>query len=146
MNKRATVLIAVVVALALVGVGIWVIALNNNPVTETQTTTTQSPSNNTPPSGGATEPQATTDKITIENFAFTPPSITVKKGTKVTWTNKDSVVHTVEPDSGAPSGGPTNSGDIGKDGQYSFTFDAVGTFSYHCGPHPYMKGKVIVVE
>lgn len=84
------------------------------------------------------------NSVTIQNFAFTPSSITVKKGTKVTWTNKDNVTHTVNETDGQ-SGGP-NSGDIAPGASYSFTFSTVGTFNYHCAIHPSMLGKVVVTE
>ncbi|HEV8405576.1 MAG TPA: plastocyanin/azurin family copper-binding protein [Nitrososphaera sp.] len=33
-----------------------------------------------------------------------------------------------------------------RDGNWSFTFTKAGEFTYHCEPHPWMKGKVVVVE
>src|SRR5437764_12123039 len=39
--------------------------------------------------------------VTIQNFAFSPQTLTVAPGTTVIWTNKDSVNHTVTSDSGA---------------------------------------------
>jgi amicyanin len=85
-----------------------------------------------------------TDTVSIENYTFSPEVITVKVGTKVTWTNNDSVHHNVvadEASSDAPDGDL-----IGKGESYSFTFMKAGTFNYHCSPHPYMKGTVIVTE
>ena len=89
-----------------------------------------------------------TDKITIKNFAFDPPVITVKSGTTVTWTNEDASVHQVASD---PH--PTHTdlpglvSDPFSQGQtYSFTFTTVGTFGYHCHIHPSMTGKVIVTQ
>ena len=85
-----------------------------------------------------------TDEVTISGYAFSPAVITVKAGTKVTWTNKDSVAHTVTSDSDAPA--KVDSGLFGKDKSFSFTFDTAGTYNYYCEPHPYMKGTVIVTE
>jgi plastocyanin len=84
-----------------------------------------------------------TNKVEIENFSFKPATITVKKGTTVTWTNEDSVEHTVTPDT---EGDFEGSDLLAKGETYSFTFDKVGTFSYHCKPHPQMQAKVIVTE
>jgi plastocyanin len=28
---------------------------------------------------------------------------------------------------------------------YSFTFEEAGDYEYHCIPHPYMRGRVVVV-
>lgn len=85
-----------------------------------------------------------TNKVEISNFAFTPPMITVKKGTTVTWTNKDSAAHTVTPDE------KTNdfkaSGLLNQGQTHEVTFNTPGTFSYHCEPHPQMTGTVVVTE
>lgn len=84
------------------------------------------------------------DEVTISNFAYAPKTIKVKVGTKVTWTNNDSVGHDVaadKPSADAPSSELLNKGE-----SYSFTFKKAGTYSYHCTPHPYMRGTVIVTE
>ena len=83
--------------------------------------------------------------VTIENYAFNPANITVKKGTTVTWTNNDAAEHNVEFDE-EPATGDKEGPLLSKGETYSFTFDTVGTFGYICSPHPYMKGTVTVVE
>lgn len=83
-------------------------------------------------------------EVAIEGFEFAQTEITVKKGTTVTWTNKDEASHDVTADeekSGAPQ-----SELLGQGESYSFTFNEVGEFGYHCSPHPYMEAKVTVVE
>lgn len=82
--------------------------------------------------------------VTIQNFAFDAPIIKVKVGTTVTWTNKDGVKHNVNPDS--PSADFPVGKLIGNGETYSFTFTKVGTYGYHCMPHPYMKGTVVVTR
>jgi plastocyanin len=84
-----------------------------------------------------------TDQVKIENFTFSPIAITVKKGTTVTWTNKDSTAHTVTADKGEQ--GPA-SGSLQQGGTYAFTYNTVGTFAYHCNFHANMTGTVIVTE
>lgn len=84
-----------------------------------------------------------TDTVTIENFAYSPADITVKKGTTVTWTNKDSTAHTVTENDG--KAGP-DSGTMDNGKSYSFTYNTVGTFKYHCTFHPNMLGTVTVTE
>lgn len=80
--------------------------------------------------------------------AFTPAAIVVPAGTTVTWTNEDTVVHTVT--SGPTDGrigtadGLFDSGNIPAGGTFSVTFDQPGEFPYHCTPHPWMKGHVTV--
>ena len=78
-------------------------------------------------------------EVEIEDFAYAPVTITIKVGTTVTWTNKDSVRHTVTSDTGL-----FDSGLFGKGESFSYTFTETGTFTYFCTPHPYMKGTVIV--
>ncbi len=109
-----------------------------------------SPSRTSPPPSTSSEGNSATNtaeevQITIQNFAYEPKNITVKKGTKVTWTNKDSVKHDVASDDGSAAGGPKGPL-LGKGESYSHTFETVGTFNYHCTPHPYMKASVIVTE
>ncbi|HVW66486.1 MAG TPA: cupredoxin family copper-binding protein [Candidatus Peribacteraceae bacterium] len=79
--------------------------------------------------------------VTIQNFQFAPQSITIKAGTTVTWTNQDSVSHTVTGDNGGPASGGISQGQT-----YSYTFTTPGTFTYHCTFHPMMKGTVVVTQ
>jgi plastocyanin len=84
------------------------------------------------------EPQSTED-IQIKEFSFNPSSITVQKGTIVTWIQMDSVQHTITSDDGAFESSPLAKGE-----SWSFTFNTPGTYTYHCSPHPGMKGEIIV--
>lgn len=90
----------------------------------------------------ATNNQTGADPLSVEisNFAFSPSTLTVKAGDSVTWTNKDSVSHTITSDSGSELG----SSPISSGGTYSHTFNTAGTYSYHCSIHVSMKGTVIV--
>lgn len=78
--------------------------------------------------------------IEIKDFAFVPSQITINNGDTVTWTNMDSVKHTVTSD----TGDELNSDLFGNGEKYSHTFNEEGEFNYHCIPHPSMKGTVIV--
>ena len=80
--------------------------------------------------------------VLIQNFNYIPTELTIKVGETVTWTNKDSVKHTVTSDSGEE----LNSDYLAKDETYSHTFDQAGEYPYHCIPHPFMEGKIIVEE
>ncbi len=85
----------------------------------------------------ATAPPA----VTIDNFAFSPPLLTVAPGTKVTWNNKDEEPHTVM----SADGGKTfKSGALDTDDKFSFTFDKPGTYKYFCSIHPHMIGTIVV--
>lgn len=82
----------------------------------------------------------TISEISIGNFSFHPAVLTVKAGTKVTWTNHDNTPHTVtSSDKRFTSSGGLDTGD-----QYSFVFGNPGTYEYFCSLHPMMVGKVIV--
>lgn len=103
------------------------------------------PANESQQQNEANQSQPTnTDKAEIKDFAFTPAKITVKKGTTVTWTNQDGARHDVTPDQ--PSEKFKASQLLAKGETYSFTFNDEGTYTYHCSPHPYMKGTVEVVS
>jgi len=78
--------------------------------------------------------------VGIANFAFTPAALTVKAGETVTFENRDSTVHSL-----VGVGGFFRSKPLDTDDKFSFTFDKPGEYSYFCGLHPYMKGKVVVV-
>ncbi|MDB5975102.1 MAG: hypothetical protein JWR07_1862 [Nevskia sp.] len=76
--------------------------------------------------------------VTIVKFAFNPETITVTTGSTVTWTNQDlDTPHAVK----FPDG---MSGTLNKGASYSRTFSSPGVYTYQCGVHPYMTGKVIV--
>ena len=77
--------------------------------------------------------------VTIANFAFSPATLTINVGSKVTWTNTDSVTHTVTSNNGV-----FDSGDLAPNATFSYTFNTAGTFVYHCSIHTYMTGTVIV--
>lgn len=83
-----------------------------------------------------------TDKVSISNFKFSPAHITVKKGTTVTWTNQDSIPHTVTADSGSGPDSPRMT--EGK--TYSYTYEKTGSFPYHCDIHEDMKAIVTVTD
>ena len=84
--------------------------------------------------------------VSIENMSFVPATITVAAGTTITWTNNDSMPHTVTSDTGLfDSGTISGSGAYGAGGSYSYTFITAGTFPYHCTTHPMMTATVIVI-
>lgn len=89
----------------------------------------------------SSEKAVPTNSVTIQNFAFHPAHITVKAGTKVTWTNNDEIPHSATSDDGVWDTGLLAQGKSG-----SYTFTKPGTYSYHCTPHPYMKGTVTVTK
>ena len=91
-------------------------------------------------------PPAAGPTVTIQNFAFTPASTTVPKGTSVTWVNQDTANHQVVNDAQGTiaQGALFTSSSFPKGASYSFKFDSPGTYPYHCSLHPAMKGTVVV--
>lgn len=79
------------------------------------------------------------NEVWIQGMAFTPVALTVVTGTTIVWTNKDAISHTVTSDAGLFDSGPIKSGDT-----FSYTFSAVGAYTYHCSIHPTMMGSIIV--
>ena len=78
--------------------------------------------------------------VSIQNFRFKPAHITIKRGTKVRWINKDSTTHTAT----ANNGRSFDSGRLGKGQSYTHTFKSAGKKSYHCEIHSHMKGRITV--
>ena len=85
-----------------------------------------------------------TDQVVIASFQFNPASITISKGTTITWTNNDSVTHTITSGVYPQSNGLFNSGNLAPSQSFTHTFDATGTFHYYCGIHSFMTGTIIV--
>lgn len=79
-----------------------------------------------------------TVKVDIADFKFRSPTVTVKAGGKVSWTNTDSTEHT------ATGSGAFDTGALQKGQHKTLTFDKPGTYAYICAFHPFMKGTVIV--
>jgi plastocyanin len=77
--------------------------------------------------------------VQIDNFTFKAPTVTVKPGTTVTWTNGDDIPHTVVAKDGSFKSKVLDSGE-----RFSFTFAKPGQFGYYCSIHPHMTGTVIV--
>jgi plastocyanin len=77
--------------------------------------------------------------VSVMNMMFMPGTVSTTLGGPVTWTNKDSLAHTVTSDQGL-----WNSGTKLPGATYTRTFTSAGTFAYHCSIHPEMHGKVSV--
>jgi plastocyanin len=87
---------------------------------------------------GGAHAYAGESEITIDNFTFSPPELTVKVGSTVTWKNHDDIPHTVV------SAGKFRSKTMDTDGSFSFTFTAAGSYTYFCSLHPHMTGMINV--
>lgn len=81
---------------------------------------------------------AATHTVVIEGMKFQPAEITVKRGDKVVWENKDVVPHT------ATAKGHFDSGPISSGKRFTWVAKAPGSTAYVCAYHPGMQGKVTV--
>jgi len=102
-------------------------------------TRTATPSVAKPAAQAATAPAGKVVEVKVDNFSFSPQTVTVAPGTTVIWTNRDDIPHTVVSDDKV-----FKSKVLDTDEKFSFTFDKAGNFPYFCSIHPKMTGKVIV--
>lgn len=80
------------------------------------------------------------DHVAIDNFAFTPRTLTVTAGTEVTWVNRDDVPHTIVNVEQKFPGSPV----LDTDRTYSVRLTKPGTYRYFCSIHPTMTGTIVV--
>jgi plastocyanin len=80
--------------------------------------------------------------VAIRDFGFHPDSISVPPGATVTWVNCEPFG--VEPHTTTSDGAVWDSPEINPGQRFSHTFPAPGSFPFHCTPHPFMLGKVVV--
>lgn len=83
--------------------------------------------------------QASAVEIKIDNFSFAPATLVVRKGTEITWTNRDDIPHTVVDD-----GKGFRSRVLDTDEKFTYTANKPGTYQYYCSIHPKMTGKLVV--
>jgi len=127
-NGKAGVIAGIViVVLLVVAVGYFLFNSNN------LNSQNENPTNETPSASSQ-------NTVEIKDFKFVSNKITIKQGETITWINKDSMVHTVTSDSGSE----LDSLSLSQGQTYSYTFNSVGTFDYHCTFHSSMKAKIIV--
>ena len=80
---------------------------------------------------------------------FDPDTLTVKKGDKITVTNKDTLPHTVTSGTGPTDPNSAKQFDTsiiepGATADIETTNITPGDYPFHCAIHPYMTGKVVV--
>ncbi|MDB4952417.1 MAG: putative copper-binding protein [Gemmatimonadetes bacterium] len=79
--------------------------------------------------------------VRIVDFAFTPAQATVARGGKVTFVNCSS---TATEHSSTSDAGVWNSNLLPQYATFEQTYPTAGSFAFHCTPHPFMKGTVVV--
>jgi len=88
---------------------------------------------------GSASAQPLNRDVSIDNFTFTPSTITIPAGATVTWVNHDDVPHTVTANDKA-----FGSKAMDTDDQFSHRFTQPGAYAYFCAVHKHMTGQVIV--
>ena len=86
---------------------------------------------------GATPARAADESVAIEDFAFTPGTVTVTEGDTVTWTNDDGTAHTA-------TGAAFDTERLDPGQTATITFSTAGSFPYACAIHAQMTGTVVV--
>jgi len=107
---------------------------------------------NPPDSGKVSILQGSSQPSQQKNFEPKEIRGTLGINNKIIWTNTDTTAHSVTSDNQYKDqiNGPFNSIDsIGlvlPQKTFEFTFTKDGEYAYHCEPHPWMTGKVIIVK
>jgi plastocyanin len=83
---------------------------------------------------------ATPAEVKIDNFTYSPVTVTIAAGTTVKWTNRDDIPHTVVSEDKATF----KSKALDTDDSFSYTFTKPGTYTYFCSIHPKMTAKIVV--
>ncbi len=92
-----------------------------------------------------------TASVTIQDYAFTPSTITIQTGTTINWVNNGPSSHSVTSDttgqfdSGALAAPMGNGyGGMTSGGLFQMKFTTPGTYKYHCMFHASMHGTITV--
>jgi plastocyanin len=142
--------IAILGIVAVIALGASLGSLPYALVSAQQTNSSSTTSTN---STGGTSVSIVPNASTLANKAFAPNPLNAKVGDTVTWTNKDTIFHTVTSGTGPSDtthgkefdsglSGPTALTTQGK--TFSHKFMTAGEFPYFCQLHPTMVGKVEV--
>ena len=137
--KTTIIILAVAVVLG-IGAFLFFSGSGYAPYASTPTAETPAAPVTSAPTPAVIPPAPSAVTVDIKNFAFSPGTLTVKTGTKVTWINNDTAPHTVTSDSGTF----LNSATLSSGQSFSFAFTSAGSVDYHCRIHPMMKGAVVV--
>jgi plastocyanin len=95
----------------------------------------------TSPTQASTVTSSAHVKVKVYMYAFQPAKLTVKVGTKITFTNYDQTAHTATALNQSFDTGTLNPGQ-----SKTITFKKAGVFPYHCLFHEFMTGTIKVVS
>jgi plastocyanin len=80
-----------------------------------------------------------TYRVVIEQMRFDPPTLTVKRGDRVQWVNRDLVAHTA-----SSSAKLFDSGSMAPNASWTYVAGRSGSYPYQCNFHPTMHGTLNV--
>jgi plastocyanin len=109
------------------------------PALRTNTTVADASGGSSGANGAMVTMSGDTARINMAAIAYEPARIEVKAGTVVVFTNNAPLQHTVTADDGSFDSGLIDSGK-----RWSRKFDSAGSYAFHCTPHPFMKGVIVV--
>ncbi len=94
--------------------------------------------------GDSSVKSSSTDQngVIVKDFEFSPAIREVPAGVTVTWKFEGPTPHSTTSDQDSLEKWDSGVLEAGK--TYSHRFEATGSFPYHCGPHPSMKGTIVV--
>ena len=135
-----TLVLAMLLAACQFHTGLGGLVNGNQPTTTPRTK--KAKATHTPPSPAASSTAASSNAVAINSSGDQPATLEVKVGTVVTWTNTDSVAHSVTSDTANVfDSGPLNNG-----ATFTFTFTQPGTYTYHSSSDPNMTGTITVTQ
>ena len=171
MSSKGSNAVGIIVAVLIIGavatIGYYQVEVAPGQLaTSTTTTTTVSVNCQAHPSScanvtivsGASTPFTGYSSGSTTLYGYSPQTVTVVIGVNntVQWTNQDTAFHTATSAAGDPASfdsgcldgvGATCPPGQGSGGStFQFTFTVAGTYLYHCIYHPWMQGKVIVIQ
>ena len=83
--------------------------------------------------------------VAVRTFQFRPGAVRVDAGGRVTWTNRDEILHTVTAEPKSAAAGESFDGSLdGAGAHFTHRFTRPGEYSYRCARHPAMHGRVVV--
>ena len=91
-------------------------------------------------------PMASADSATVavHTFGFRPPTLELKAGSTVVWSNEDEIEHTATAGSAEARDSLFDLPLAHKGARATFTFNKPGTYAYFCARHPFMRGEIHV--
>ncbi len=89
----------------------------------------------------AVSSQASNVVISMDETGFNLATVTVARGSMVTWINDGDSTQTVTGDDGGP-----DSDSIVAGASYTYTFNTAGTYTYHSEENPELVGVIVVTE